>query len=254
MAKRPSPPRGHVAPQGYDAGQYPSFAVTVDVVILTIVDDRLHVLLVQRLADPYAGRWALPGGFKRPDETLDDAAGRELQEETGVDATAYLRQLGAYGDPGRDPRTNVVTVAYLAVLRDIGALQAGTDAGAAKVWPVAEVLDGHVELAFDHERILRDAVERARRDLETTSLATAFVGPTFTLTELRGVFESLWETSYDPANFHRKLTSEPGWLTPTGERSTPGREGGKPAARYRAGTLWSTGAPLRQPRDRPSSG
>jgi 8-oxo-dGTP diphosphatase len=119
---------GHKAPKGYDGREYPQFAVTVDVVILTIVGDELHVLLVRRGDNPYRGMWALPGGFKRPDETLEEAAARELREETSVEAAAHLSQFGAYGDPGRDPRTNVVSVGFLAVLRDVGALAAGSDA------------------------------------------------------------------------------------------------------------------------------
>src|SRR5262245_46309313 len=104
------------APAGYDAAAFPSFAVTVDVVVLTIVGHELRVLLVERGGDPYRGAWALPGGFKRPDETLDEAAFRELREETGLDVAGRLAQLGAFGDPGRDPRLNVVTVAYRAAL------------------------------------------------------------------------------------------------------------------------------------------
>src|SRR4029450_4882984 len=126
----------------YDPSRYPAFAVTVDVVILTMSEGRLHVLLVRRGEEPYQGMWAIPGGFKRPNETLDEAAKRELIEETGVDAASLLTQFGAYGDPGRDPRMNVVTVAYLAVLRDVGAVVAGTDAADAKLVPMADVLDG----------------------------------------------------------------------------------------------------------------
>ena len=97
----------------YDPSEFPAFAVTVDVVVLTMAKGRLQVLLVQRGVDPFAGMWAIPGGFKRPEETLGEAARRELHEETGVDGSALLRQFGAYGDPGRDPRMNVVTVAYV---------------------------------------------------------------------------------------------------------------------------------------------
>ena len=103
------------APVGYDPSQFPAFAVTVDVVILTMSEGRLHVLLVCRGEAPFEGMWAIPGGFKRPAETLDEAARRELAEETGVDAASLLTQFGAYGDPERDPRMNVVTIAYLAV-------------------------------------------------------------------------------------------------------------------------------------------
>src|SRR5215213_7929797 len=129
-------------PVDYDPSQFPAFAVTVDVVVVTMSEGRLHVLLVRRGVAPFEGMWAIPGGFKRPTETLDEAAKRELVEETGVDAASLLTQFGAYGDPGRDPRMNVVTVAYLAVLRDVGAVVAGTDAAEAKLVPMADVLDG----------------------------------------------------------------------------------------------------------------
>src|SRR5713226_1948355 len=111
-------------------------------------DSRLHVLLVRRGVPPFEGMWAVPGGFKRPTETLDEAAKRELAEETGVDGASLLTQFGAYGDPGRDPRMNVVTVAYLAVLREVGAVVAGTDAADAALVPASDVLDGKIELAF----------------------------------------------------------------------------------------------------------
>ena len=160
----------------YDPSRFPPFAVTVDVVILTMSEGTLHVLLVRRGEAPFQGMWAIPGGFKRPTETLDEAAKRELSEETGVDAASLLTQFGAYGDPERDPRMNVVTVAYLAVLRDVGAIVAGTDAADASLVPVSDVLKGTIDLAFDHLRIVRDALERVRVELEVTGIATAFVG------------------------------------------------------------------------------
>ncbi len=192
-------------PPGYDPSQFPAFAVTVDMVILTMSDSRLHVLLVRRGVAPFEGMWAIPGGFKRPTETLDEAAKRELAEETGVDSASLLAQFGAYGDPGRDPRMNVVTVAYLAVLRDVGAVVAGTDASQAALVPVSDALSGKLRLAFDHARIVRDAVERVRVDLELTGVATAFVGPTFTLAELRAVYEAVWGVQLDSANFRRSV-------------------------------------------------
>src|SRR6266480_343186 len=129
-------------PPGYDASRFPAFAVTVDVVILTMAEGVLHTLLVRRGEEPFKDMWAIPGGFKRPDETLDQAARRELSEETGVDVPSLLTQFGAYGDPGRDPRMNVVTVAYLAVLRDVGEVVAGSDAAAAALIPVSDALNG----------------------------------------------------------------------------------------------------------------
>ncbi len=127
-------------PADYDPSQFPAFAVTVDIVILTMSRGRPHVVLVRRGVAPYEGMWAIPGGFKRPHETLDEAAKRELAEETGVDSSSLLTQFGAYGDPGRDPRMNVVTVGYLAVLRDVGAVVAGSDAAAAALIPVSDAL------------------------------------------------------------------------------------------------------------------
>lgn len=234
-------------PPQYDPSRFPAFAVTVDMVILTMSDSRLHVLLVRRGVAPFKDMWAIPGGFKRPTESLDEAAKRELAQETGVDSAGLLTQFGAYGDPGRDPRMNVVTVAYLAVLRDVGSVVAGTDAAAAALQPVSKALNGKLELAFDHAQILRDAVERVRVDLELTGIATAFVGPAFTLAELRAVYEAVWGVHLDGANFRRSVVAQDGWVIPTGRRTRPGSTGGKPAELYRAGRMWRRGGPIRHP-------
>ena len=236
-------------PHGYDPSAYPAFAVTVDVVILTMHDGELQVLLVRRGEDPFKGMWAVPGGFKRPTETLDEAARRDLVEETGVNAAQLLTQFGAYGDPDRDPRMNVVTVGYLAVLRDVGDVVAGSDAADAELVPVSEVLLGRIDLAFDHHRIVRDAVERARVELELSGLATAFVGNTFTIAELRAVYEAIWGVQLDAANFRRSLVAANGWVIPTGKRSRPGTSGGRPAELYRAGRAWRQGGPIQRTTD-----
>jgi 8-oxo-dGTP diphosphatase len=236
--------RDRQAPANYDPSRFPAFAVTVDVVILTMREGLLHVLLVCRGEAPFEGMWAIPGGFKRPAETLDEAAMRELAEETGVEAASLLTQFGAYGDPERDPRMNVVTIAYLAVLRDVGMLAAGSDAAAASLLPVSDVLSGKIELAFDHRQIVHDAVERVRVELEVTGVATAFVGTTFTLAELRAVYEAVWGVQLDAANFRRSIVAEDGWVIPTGRRAQPGPAGGRPAELYRAGRAWSHGGPI----------
>jgi 8-oxo-dGTP diphosphatase len=233
-------------PATYDPTSYPAFAVTVDIVILTMVEGTLKVLLVRRGEAPFEGMWAIPGGFKRPAETLDEAAKRELAEETGVDVPRLLTQFGAYGDPGRDPRMNVVTVAYVAVLRDVGVVVAGTDAADAALVPVSDVLGGELDLAFDHVRIARDAIERVRVELEVGGIATAFLGPTFTLAELRSVYEAIWNVQLDAANFRRSLVAEDGWVIPTGRRARPGRGGGRPAELYRAGRAWTGGGPIQR--------
>jgi len=215
-------------------------------VVLTMAEGLLHVLLVCRGEAPFEGMWAIPGGFKRTTETLDEAARRELGEETGVDAASLLTQFGAYGDPARDPRMNVVTIAYLAVLRDIGTVAAGTDAAAAALIPVSSILEGKVDLAFDHLQIVRDAIERVRKELDVTGIATAFVGSTFTLSELRAVYEAVWGMHLDAANFRRRVMSEEGWVIPTGRRTRPGPAGGRPAELFRAGRAWNHGGPIQR--------
>ncbi|HEV3328383.1 MAG TPA: NUDIX hydrolase [Acidimicrobiales bacterium] len=240
-------PRGTA---GYDPTRFPAFAVTVDVVIFSMAGGELQVLLVERGVSPFLGAWALPGGFKRPDETLDEAARRELVEETGLGEAGNLRQLGAYGDPERDPRMNVVTVAYLAVLPEVIDVIAGTDAAVAAWVRVSDVLEEEIELAFDHASIISDAASRVRIDLERTDLAIAFVGSTFTLAQLRAVYEAVWDARLGAANFRRRLVTESGWVVPTGRLAPPGSAGGKPAELYRAGARWRHGAPLRRPNEK----
>lgn len=234
----------------YDPLDYPPAAITVDLVVLTIRDDRLAVVLIRRGEEPYMGRLALPGGFVRPDESLDVAARRELGEETGLSlgvsssragepSLVHLEQLKSYGDPGRDPRLHVVTVAYLALAPELQAPRAGGDAAAASWLPVSAVRPG---LAFDHDTILTDGVERARSKLEYTPLATAFCPLLFTVGQLRRVYEIVWDAQLDARNFHRKVTGTPGFLTPTG-RSTLG-DRGRPAQLYRRGRATALYPPM----------
>lgn len=221
----------------YRPSDFPPFAVTVDLVVLTLRADSLCALLVRRGETPYRGRWALPGGFVRPDESLDAAAARELVEETGL-SRVHLEQLGSYGEPRRDPRMRVVSVAYLALAPDLPVPSAGTDAADASWTPVESV----GRLAFDHSTILADGVERARSKLEYTPLGTAFCAPSFTVAELRRVYELVWGVSLDARNFHRKVTGVAGLLSPTGETTT--RDGGRPAQLYQRGPAVSLHPPL----------
>ncbi|MFT4299199.1 MAG: NUDIX domain-containing protein [Aeromicrobium sp.] len=217
-------------PQG-DGQMGEVFAVAVDLVILTIRDERLHVLTVERALAPFAGTWALPGGFVRTGEGLEQAALRELAEETGVDAEGvHVEQLASFGDPGRDPRGRVLSVAYLALAADLPEPQAGTDAARAR-WTEVDRLPAPP--AFDHDRILAAGLERARAKLEYSALATAFCSPAFTIAELRRVYEAVWGTRLDPRNFHRKVTKTPGFVTSTEQTTT--RDGGRPARLYRPG-------------------
>lgn len=147
------------APPGYDPSAFPPFAVTADIAVLTTRAGRLMVVLVERGKDPYAGRWALPGGFVDANEDLESAAIRELAEETGL-VCGDLRQVGAYGDPGRDPRMRVVAVAFWTHVDVLGELRHGDDAAAARLWAVEEVLGSPDMLAFDHHDILSDVLAR----------------------------------------------------------------------------------------------
>lgn len=249
----------------YDPSAFPPFAVTVDLVVLTVRRHALCALVVRRGEPPFQGRWALPGGFVRADEDLGAAAARELVEETGLcvhdpgaaapmpSNGAHLEQLATYGDPERDPRMRVVSVAHLALAPDLPAPRAGGDANSARWAPVEELLgkDGSVEdwqaepLAFDHARILGDGVERARSKIEYSSLATAFCPPEFTVGELRRVYEAVWGVALDPRNFHRKVTGTPGFLVPAGGTTT--RQGGRPAQLFRAGGATLLNPPMLRP-------
>ncbi|MCX4547733.1 NUDIX domain-containing protein [Streptomyces sp. NBC_01387] len=251
----------------YDPSAFPPFAVTVDLVVLTVRRHALCALAVRRGEAPFQGRWALPGGFVKTDEDLGAAAARELAEETGLSALgpstpapvpgsgAHLEQLGTYGDPDRDPRMRVVSVAHLALAPDLPAPRAGGDAHSAR-WAPVEVLLGQesgivgageppAPLAFDHARILADGVERARSKIEYSSLATAFCPQEFTVGELRRVYEAVWGVVLDPRNFHRKVTGTPGFLVPSGGTTT--RQGGRPAQLFRAGAATLLNPPMLRP-------
>jgi 8-oxo-dGTP diphosphatase len=212
-------------------------AVTVDVVLLTIREGRLSVLLVKRASNPYGGCWALPGGFVRPGEELGDAARRELRAKTGVDRLPggmHLEQLRTYGEPDRDPRGRVVSVSYLGLGPDLAVpSHATTDT---RFWAYEDVQgDDGPRLAFDHERILADAVERARAKLEYAPVASAFVDEPFTLADLRRIYEAVWGVSLDAPNFRRKVLSTPGFVSAVGETAPP-PGGGRPAELYRRGS------------------
>jgi 8-oxo-dGTP diphosphatase len=261
----------------YDPTGYPPFTVTVDLAVLTIRAGVLDALLVQRGGHPFRGWWALPGGHvEHHREAADHAAARELREETGIDsdsATLHLEQLRTYTEPRRDPRIatglHVASVAYVALTADLPEPAGGSDAVAARWWPVANLdllaqraaweserpYDGPAAaLAFDHAVILDDAVERARSKLEYTTLAAAFVAEPFTMVELRQVYEAVWGSAPDLANFRRKVLSVPDFVLPVGaERRTGGGTGGRPAALYRRGPAEQMNPPMmrfRRPYDR----
>ncbi len=238
------------APKDYDTSKFERFSVTCDIVIMTVRDKEPHVLLVKRSGAPYAGYWALPGGFKNPKETLDETAERELMEETNFPAGSFLKQFRTYGDPGRDSRTNVVTVAYVAVVPKIENIVGGTDATEAAVFSVADVRSGDPDLAFDHQQIVLDAVKYVKVELERSGIATKFLPEEFTLTQLRNVYEGFWGDELDGANFRRNLLTEPlAYVKPTGHLGQSTSSGGRPPKLFKATKAWrELGPPIRRRR------
>lgn len=175
--------------------------VTVDMVIFSIRRRELHVLLVKRGIPPFMGEYAIPGGFLRADESLEEAAKRELHEETSV-RDVYLEQLYSFGDPARDPRGRVVTVAYYALVSSEHMdLSAGTDAAEAE-WVAVKRIP---PLAFDHARIVAYALERLRNKLEYTTVGFQLLPKKFTLAELQAVYEAILGKKIDKRNFRRKM-------------------------------------------------
>jgi 8-oxo-dGTP diphosphatase len=196
-------------------------AVAVDVVALSLRAGRLAVLLVRRPAPPQAGALALPGTFLRPDVSgawpdLRDMARTALAAKTGL-AESHLEQLASYGGPGRDPRMMVVSVAYLAFGPDLPEPGAGTDAAWFALDDLPRDREGRPVLAFDHGTILAAGLARARAKLEYTTLASHFLPPTFTIAELRRVYEIVWGRTLDAGNFHHKMIGAKRFLVATGQ-------------------------------------
>lgn len=205
--------------------EYPHFAVTSDVVVFTLREEALQVLLIRRGAAPFKGRWALPGGFLRPDEDLEGCARRELQEETGL-AGFYLEQLYSFGAIRRDPRERVITVAWFALVRsDAVTPRAASDAAGAAWTPV----DALPPLAFDHQQIIAMARERLSAKLDYSTLAFQLLPARFTMRELHAVYETVLGKPLDRRNFYKKMLAT-GELVETGESRLEGAH--RPAAVY----------------------
>jgi len=206
--------------------------VAADVAVFAFLDGAMQVLLVRRRYEPYQSYWALPGGLMEPDETLEQAAVRELAEETGVTDT-YMEQLATFSDVGRDPRGRVISCCYLALVEPSRVrLQPGSDAREAAWSPleqlVSELERGQRELAFDHDMILGIARQRLAYKLEYQNVAWSLLPDTFTMSELRRVYEAGIGRAFEPNNF-RRIALGWGVLAEAGERPT----GGRPAALYR---------------------
>lgn len=182
---------------------YPCPSVTADVIIFTLRGGDLQVLLIRRKNPPFQGIWAIPGGFIGMDESLEEAALRELEEETGV-RDVYLEQLYTFGGPDRDPRGRTITVAYVALVPSTAIHpHAGDDAAKAQWWSVYDL----PPLAFDHGDILAYALQRLRYKLEYTAVVFELLPETFVLSELRAAYEVILGEKLDKRNFRRKILS-----------------------------------------------
>jgi len=183
---------------------HPRPMVTVDAVVFTVEAGELQVLLIRRRNEPFQGRWALPGGFVDMDEPLEAAVRRELAEETGLEGL-WLEQLYTFGQPDRDPRGRVITVAYLGLIASerMHQLAAGDDAEDATWWPAAKL----PAMAFDHGRIVRFARQHLQAQLACTTVAFELLPRRFTLSQLQAVYEAILARKLDKRNFRRKMLS-----------------------------------------------
>src|SRR5881398_846266 len=210
----------------YDASKYERPSVTVDVIMMSLRRRDLQVLLIKRRSWPNEGMWAIPGGFVNIDESLETAAKRELQEETGVH-DVYLEQLYTFGDPGRDPRTRVITVVYFALLDSerlqVEAASDASDVGWFSVYNLPP-------LAFDHEKIIQYALNRLRGKLDYTTIAFNLLPEQFTLRELQRVYEIILHRKLDKRNFRKKILAT-GILEDTEVKKMEGTH--RPARLYR---------------------
>ncbi len=260
------PNRSNQTSQSDESGRPPPtpdafrpLVVAVDVVLARIERGELRILLVQRPTPPFQGMWALPGGVIMEAEALKDAVARTVREVAGIEGPLrHIEQVGAYGDPKRDPRTRVVTVGHWAIpplppTRDESDAEDANEAttGASSLDPPAEAFtapprpyqefvpapeieSGRLRIAFDHARIISDALERIRLTLESTTVARRFCPDRFTISELRKVYEAIWGTTLDPGNFQRKVLQSKDFIAPVAQWNTPGRKGGRPARLWRA--------------------
>lgn len=207
--------------------EYPHPAVTTDIVVFTIRNNKLNILLIRRGSEPFQGKWALPGGFVHLDESLDDGARRELHEETGIKGV-FLEQLYTFGEPKRDPRERVITIAYYALIpSDKLALRAASDADAVGWFGMDEL----PRLAFDHEQIVSMAHQRLAAKLEYSTIAFQFMPAEFTLAELQDVYETILREPIDKRNFRKRILGLER-IEPTGELKRDGAH--RPAQLFRA--------------------
>jgi len=219
--------------------KYQIKAVTADAVIFSIIDKKLHCLLIKRGLSPFEGKWALPGGFLKRNESAEDAFKRELLEETGQSHTALnsWREFKTYSDPKRDPRNNdnyqIISIAFVGITNSEKIdIVAGSDAAETKLVALDELTSSKV--AFDHLNIINDAKNFLAEKIEKESIALDFLDSEFTLSELRNVYEQLWDINLHASNFERKVNSFKGFVNKTSKTKLTGKN--RPGSVYRKGS------------------
>lgn len=241
----------------YNPKNYAPVSYTADLAIFTIRNGELSLLMIKRGGHPFKDCWALPGGFVNADESSEKAAIRELKEETGIDVEGiHLEQLKTYSEPGRDPRMRVVSTAYLALIPNAGIPVAGDDAAEAHFFSVNDLLNPaegeEIKLAFDHEQIILDGLQRCRDKIEWAPIAPTFLDETggFTIADLRRVYETVWGVKkMHEANFRRKVLSVNGFLVPLGAKGESQFHGGRSADLYKLGDATMLFPPILRPVD-----
>lgn len=187
--------------------KYDNPSVTVDIIVCSIIEDDLKVLLIKRKFSPFKHSWAIPGGFVEKSENLEEAAIRELREETGIEQEVYLEQLKTYGNPDRDPRKRVITVVYFSLmsyqLLETNKIKAEDDAEDFEWFSLRNL----PKLAFDHEQILKDLLERLIGKISYSPIAFYFLSKKFTWTELQKTYEIVLGKKLVSSNFRRKIKS-----------------------------------------------
>lgn len=223
--------------------EYPPFALTADIVLLTVKNGKFSVLLIERGGHPFKSQWALPGGFVHEDESAVEAALRELREETSLSLDRmHIEQLKTYSAPDRDPRMRVISTAFIALVpdEDLHTPQGSDDAVSARFFPVHDLLypadvEDTIPLAFNHEEILRDGVQRTSSKLEYTDLGITFLSEPFTLADLRRIYEEVWNVTLHAPNFRRKILGTEDFIIPLEEKGGSKFSSGRQAKLYRKG-------------------
>jgi ADP-ribose pyrophosphatase YjhB (NUDIX family) len=205
---------------------YEQLAMTVDLVIFTVNDDMLKVMLVKRAENPFADCWAIPGGFLKTSESLEDAALRVLKEKAGVE-NVYVEQLYTFGDPDRDPRARVITVSYFALIPWKNLVQPESDKVTDLMWAPVDHLP---KLAFDHKEIVQYGVQRLRAKASYSNIVYGLMTRHFSLSELQKIYETILNHKLDKRNFRKRILAT-GLLQETGKKNAAGAH--RPAMLYK---------------------